>query len=1146
MDINLKSIFEKRIDRPIDGVIKADDEESILNELEEYVITNEIEKNINDFLHEYNNYTNKNGVWISGFFGSGKSHLLKILSLLLENNKIENNYPSEILSAKISNDVFLKSEIKKATNIPSKSILFNIDQKAAIISKQEIDALLTVFQSVLDETCGYFSEGYIAKFERDLDKKGVFQDFKEEFMKYSSDGITWEEGREEITFELEAVSKAFAKVTNQNEASCENIIDTYNNTYKVSIDDFAKQVKEYIDLQSADFRLNFFVDEVGQFIAENAKLMVNLQTIAESLNTYCRGRAWIIVTAQEALDKVVGDVSSQQANDFSKIMARFDIRMPLTSQNVAEVIQKRLLSKNEESISHLEKIYSKESNNFGTLFNFSENSVSFRNFTDQDNFIQSYPFVPYQYELFRESIKGLSEHNKFEGKHSSVGERSMLGVFRDVLISISDNQIGKLPTFDLMFKGIEKALKSSVLTSIGVAENNINNDLAVRILKILFLVKYYRQFKPTVNNIRVLLIDKFNINFIEFNNLITEALELLEKQTYIRRNNEEYEFLTDEEKDIEEEIKNTEVEISDLQSEFSRIIFQRLITNSKISHEESGNNFNFAKKIDNQLQGQDHEISINIITPISDSYKDDSSLILQSMNSDDLIIKLPENNRLFQEIRLYKKTEKFIQQNQRLGIDSVKLGILEQKGIRNRERMEIIESTLQTLISEAKLIVRGEILDINNSNTSVRLKEAFNILIEKVYFNLSILRNQKYKEEDIKKFYLSASDGFPTTEAQKTIYDFVNSQKRNSLRVTIKSILDRFNKKNYGWSNNAILSNIAGLIGSKKIELIYNSNLLSEDEFINYLKNSNYRSNLIVQIREEIPQEKVEKLKIFYKNFFEKPPNAVDTFELADEIRQEISSLNIKLQSYIEHIKDFPFLESYKEKFNLIKEISQKNNSWIIDDLPNENNLVDLKINFLDPIITFMEGPQSSIYKDSYKFYENNFDNIMFLKNKKSDEIKAILNDSECFLGNKIPNLKRSKTELEKDITAKKLEEVNFATNKFNKIQKQIESLSDYVNADKEDQSMIISEIENNIYALQNTNNILSISAIFDNFEKVKLPSLISSLVKNDDQKIISSSSIRLNNKKLILESEEDVNDYIDTYKKAILEEIRSGNKIKI
>ena len=81
---------------------------------------------------------------------------------------------------------------------------------------------------------------------------------------------------------------------------------------------------------------------------------------------------------------------------------------------------------------------------------------------------------------------------------------------------------------------------------------------------------------------------------------------------------------------------------------------------------------------------------------------DDSALTLQSMNSDELIIKLPENNRLFQEIRLFKKTEKFIQQNQRLGIDSIKLGILDQKGIRNRERMEIIQNTLQTLTFRSK------------------------------------------------------------------------------------------------------------------------------------------------------------------------------------------------------------------------------------------------------------------------------------------------------------------------------------------------------------------------------------------------------------------------------------------------------------
>jgi hypothetical protein len=97
----------------------------------------------------------------------------------------------------------------------------------------------------------------------------------------------------------------------------------------------------------ANFRLNFFVDEVGQYIAENTKLMTNLQTVAESLATKCQGRAWIIVTAQEDMNSVLGDMSKQQSNDFSKIQARFANRLKLTSADVAEVIQKRLLTKNE-------------------------------------------------------------------------------------------------------------------------------------------------------------------------------------------------------------------------------------------------------------------------------------------------------------------------------------------------------------------------------------------------------------------------------------------------------------------------------------------------------------------------------------------------------------------------------------------------------------------------------------------------------------------------------------------------------------------------------------------------------------------------------------------------------------------------------
>ena len=206
----------------------------------------------------------------------------------------------------------------------------------------------------------------------------------------------------------------------------------------MSIEGFAKEVKAFINKESPNFRLNFFVDEVGQYIAENVKLMTNLQTIAESLATKCQGRAWVIVTAQEDMEKVLGEMGNHQTKDFSKIQDRFANRMKLTSRDVAEVIQKRLLMKNEEGIKLLAEIYERQKHNFFTLFKFTDGSHQYRNFQDKDHFVHCYPFIPYQFTLFQSAIRGLSQHNAFEGKHSSVGERSMLGVFQEVAISIEE------------------------------------------------------------------------------------------------------------------------------------------------------------------------------------------------------------------------------------------------------------------------------------------------------------------------------------------------------------------------------------------------------------------------------------------------------------------------------------------------------------------------------------------------------------------------------------------------------------------------------------------------------------------------------------------------------------------------------------
>lgn len=505
----LKEIFEKPVDRPIEGVIKADDDASLRIEIEEYVITKEIEAQLDKFLGAYNHYQTANGVWISGFFGSGKSHLLKMLAMLLENRDVDGRRALDIFLPKLRDNAMLQAELTKAVSTPSRSILFNIDQKADVISKQDVDALLSVFQKVFDDMCGYYGkQPHIAQFERDLDSRGLLTTFREAYERVA--GKSWDRGREQALLEGGNIAKAYAEASGSDAAEAQGLLSKYRQDFRSSIEDFAEKVRLYIAGQVKGFRLNFFVDEVGQYIADNVKLMTNLQTIAESLNTKCRGQAWIIVTAQQDMSSVIGEMNQKQENDFSKIQARFANRMPLNSADVAEVIQERLLKKTTAGQDILSKLYQREQANLKTLFDFTDGSLKLKNFKDEEHFVKSYPFIPYQYELFQQSIQNLSQQNAFEGKHSSVGERSMLGVFQDVAKRLAGIDIGGFASFDQMFEGIRTALKSSVQQSILLAERNLDNPFATRVLKALFLVKYVKAFKPTIRNIAILMLDELN------------------------------------------------------------------------------------------------------------------------------------------------------------------------------------------------------------------------------------------------------------------------------------------------------------------------------------------------------------------------------------------------------------------------------------------------------------------------------------------------------------------------------------------------------------------------------------------------------------------------------------------------------------
>src|ERR1039457_343392 len=205
----IRKLFAKQIDRHIEGVIKADDESDLLTEVDEYVVTREIAKRLDELLSAYLAAGTDNGVWIAGFFGSGKSHLLKLLSLLLENRLLDTTRVADIFLPKLADDPLLKADLQKAIKIPSRSILFNIDQKADLIAKDQTDALLAVFVKVFNELRGYYpKQGYIAEFEAELDARGQFAPFKDAY-RAEAKGRSWEEDRDIVhTLENETFARS--------------------------------------------------------------------------------------------------------------------------------------------------------------------------------------------------------------------------------------------------------------------------------------------------------------------------------------------------------------------------------------------------------------------------------------------------------------------------------------------------------------------------------------------------------------------------------------------------------------------------------------------------------------------------------------------------------------------------------------------------------------------------------------------------------------------------------------------------------------------------------------------------------------------------------------------------------------------------
>lgn len=589
--MQIKNMFEKQIDRDIKGVIKVgqSDEENIYQELDEYVVTKELLKHFRVFFENYekgiDGYTDKMGVWISGFFGSGKSHFLKILSYLLKNSTVEGKRAIEYFTGCESDagirpkieDPMLIAEMTKAGETDSDVVLFNIDSKGSAKIGSGKEAIVEVFMKVFNEMQGYCgSVPYLADFERQLDGEGRFEEFKEKFEQIA--GAPWEKKRQAFAVIQDKVVKTLVEMDFMSEEAARNWCKNAKGNYDLSIEKFVSLVQEYCAKKGPNHHVIFLVDEIGQYIADDTQLMLNLQTIVEDLGTACRGKAWVIVTSQEDIDSI----TKTKGNDFSKIQGRFDTRLSLSASNVDEVIRKRVLAKNDTAAQALRLIYEQKESIIKNLITFTVDTADKKLYADKADFADCYPFIPYQFSLLGQVLTAVRTHGA-SGKHLSDQSRSMLALFQESAIRVMDKEDGVLVPFSYFYNPLHKFIDHQHSQVISDAEDNSKLDeFDVELLKVLFMIKYVKEIKANADNLTTLMISNIDDDRIEVRSKIEESLKKLIKETLVQKNGEIYIFLTNEEQEINNAINNESVEMGEIIGEASTVIFEEIYTEKNI------------------------------------------------------------------------------------------------------------------------------------------------------------------------------------------------------------------------------------------------------------------------------------------------------------------------------------------------------------------------------------------------------------------------------------------------------------------------------------------------------------------------------------------------------------------------------------
>lgn len=1031
--MKIKEMFEKPIDRKLQGVVVVgdDDKENIQQELEEYVVTKELAKHFAELFENYKTgiigNTRQNGVWISGFFGSGKSHFLKMVSYLLGNPEIEGKHAIDyfIDDNKIKDSAVL-ADVKLASETPTDVILFNIDSKAEQTGKQSKDALVNVFLKVFNDMQGFYgNHPQLADLEKQLKDDNLYDTFKEKFKEeYGKD---WESARSNFDFIEDTLIDVLVDIGFMSETAARNWYEKAISTnYQISIEDFAKRVNDYLKTKEKNHHLVFLVDEIGQYIGDDSQLMLNLQTIQEELGKKTLGKAWIMVTSQQDIDSI----TKVKGRDFSKIQGRFDTRLSLTSSNADEVIKERVLKKNPDGAGTLEALYEVKETDLKNKIRFNE-TAEMKLYSNKKDFVENYPFVPYQFNLLGSVLNSIRMHGA-SGKHLSEGERSMLALFKESAQAIMDRETGALVPFYRFYDALENFLDAAHSRVIKQALDNeyINPDheednFNVNVLKVLFLIKYVKELEnATLENITSLMISNVDEDRMDLQNRVEKALKVLEHETLIQKNQSRYVFLTEEEQEIGREIDQQDIDTNRVTYKIAETIFEELLKVTHYKYPKLNNRyiFNLSQSIDDRVfkdrtRNQLEEgLSIRVVTPFTNQYPENLTGLkaVSIQNQEVLIVLSKEDSNYFDEIEKALKIESFSQYNSAAQIDRFK-EIVQKKNNERIERLGAAKLSLENSLKDAVVLVNGSEIT-SKGNVTQRINDGLENLVRNIYPRLDYL-TQGFNSKDLENMLKEKDQQTLSPEneieanrlAQEEVFKEIKNNTVRSTKVPLKSIADKFMRHPYGFNNDDINWIIGRLFKRGEITLRLNGENLSltnksAEEIAKILTSQRLRDKIMLSAREHIDEKLLKYARLLLEELGYPAKNLKED-ELRKELdirlnkkREELEKLNIRTRNGL-----YPGSEVVREGLSLIREqLGERENIDYFKSLTNNEDA-------WEDLLEDFEEVESFYRKDStqLRLFNDALDKISIYEKDKSlsnsPEVDQVVNEIKQILEHKSP-----------------------------------------------------------------------------------------------------------------------------------------------